>query len=230
VPGGEGELRLVGDPASVIVDWLVSTRVDTVGELCASWGEPLLGKCSRCGVVGEVWAHRQLISFRFTGWDRQPAMQVGHTDGWCFGCAVLYAYLPLRTGGWFCTLGGVVTPFKRFDAGLRLLTPLSAGEAVIVPLSGRKHLVGVSLWGCVSTDGGVVSWGLGEAVFANQYYRMRQLGATSVDLLKLAPPVSVVRNNNVGLEVLQAEWDLLKGWRGTVFWNIVATVFQKTVV
>lgn len=180
------------DPVAVAYTRL-STNVDTPAKPVRE------GLCLRCGQAGDVIATRQVVSARFTDWDRQqPATLVADEHvGWCRACAWAYLCKENRTRAlWITpTNATVVSPPELKE---RLVEPVPADVAVSVPVGRRKHVLPHAGWGVVTTDTGAIAWGRAHANVLRLVRQVRDAGVSVTELDGAAPPFRVAVQPDAG--------------------------------
>jgi hypothetical protein len=132
------------------------------------------GVCAVTGASGPVWAAAGVVSDNFGDWDRCPyrhCLPTGFSDpvAWAFRnpAFVWQAHVLDPTG-----LRQVGPP----DLYATLSGPIGADRAVILPISGKKHVAPFAVWGAVNTDNDTVTWRGSDVVRLATVARLRALG------------------------------------------------------
>ena len=167
-----------------------------------------VGLCCRCGQTVPVQLIGSVVSAKFTGFDL-----LGAGDGLCQGCAWAFSTparrLVLSITATAATL--LDTP-SLFDS---LLRP-SGSSAIVVPLSGRKHVLPYAQWGTVRVDDINLTWQPSDVHRLRIVADLRLLGAPATSLPAAAPPARWLTSRHPSAwEAIDRQWRQLDPWRPT---------------
>ena len=167
-----------------------------------------VGVCCRCGQTVPVRSIGSVVSAKFTGFDL-----LGAGDGLCQGCAWAFSTparrLVLSITATAATL--LDTP-SLFDS---LLRP-SGSSAIVVPLSGRKHVLPYAQWGTVRVDDINLTWQPSDVHRLRIVADLRLLGAPAPSLPAAAPPARWLTSRHpTTWEAIDRQWRQLDPWRPT---------------
>jgi len=97
-----------------------------------------------------------------------------------------------------------------------LLLRVPLREALVVPLSGRKHLLPYAQWGTVRIDDINLTWSSGDITRLQIVASLRSRGLAATALSEPAPSWGWIRTQPDELRAAALrEWDALAPWRGT---------------
>lgn len=166
------------------------------------------GVCCRCGQTVPVQSMSSVVSAKFTGFDL-----LGAGDGLCQGCAWAFSTparrLVLSITATTATL--LDTP-SLFDS---LLRP-SGSSAIVVPLSGRKHVLPYAQWGTVRVDDINLTWQPSDVQRLRIVAELRLMGAPATSLPGSAPPARWLTSRHpTTWEAIDRQWRQLNPWRPT---------------
>lgn len=166
------------------------------------------GRCKRCGSVTRVVALDDVVSAKFTGFDQ---LQSG--DGLCAACTWSFASTTR-----LLTL--VITPTKArvLDTPSLyevLLAPVR--DAVVVPFSGRKHVLPSAHWGTVRVDDANLVWTSSDAERLRVVANLRTSGVPPAALHQPTLPWAWARQHLELIGTTQREWETIAPWRNTPY-------------
>lgn len=181
-----------------------------------------LGECRRCGAHGHLTPVASVVSAKFTGFD-----SLGHGDGLCHVCAWAYSASTRRlTLAISATAATVLDSVGLFD---QLLRP-TVSTALVVPLSGRKHVLPHAQWGTVRVDDINLVWRTSDITRLRTVAELRSRGVPPSTLEDPCPSWQWLRTQpEATWSATQQQWRSLTCWRATPYLQLVikATHHQK---
>lgn len=175
----------------------------------ATFSEGLpMGVCRRCGTHSTVTRITSVVSAKFTGFD-----SLGSGDGFCQACAWAYSAGTRRlTLAITATTATVLDSPTLFDHLLRL----TQATALVVPLSGRKHVLPHAQWGTVRVDDINLVWRTSDIERLRVVGDLRGRGVPTSSLEDPSPPWHWLRTQpDVTWSATQQQWRSLICWRAT---------------
>ena len=176
------------------------------------------GACARCRRPALLIPVGEVLSGRFTGWERW-ADPCGR--GVCPPCAWGYRNPALRRTPTCVTAAppGVAYPGAQELAAV-LAAPFRQDMALAVPLRpGRKHLLPGAAWGQITTGDAQLTWTRGDAARLVVMMRLRRAGFGSRMLAAPAPAFAVLRRLPPERQRgVLADWTELAAWRSRRPW------------
>lgn len=166
------------------------------------------GLCCRCGMSRRLVPTRSVVSAKFTGFDE---FQTG--QGLCISCAWAFSTAARRLTLNITPKGSTLldTP-SLYD---RLLRP-SHSAALVVPLSGRKHVLPYARWGTVRVDDINIVWRASDVGRLKLVAELRERGASAPTLAEPTPPWKWLSSQPRELwEATHRQWHELDPWRST---------------
>lgn len=164
--------------------------------------------CCRCGAHLEVTPLHRIVSAKFTGFDA-----LGPGDGLCQSCAWSFS-TPARR---LCLLITATTATVLDSPSLydQLLHPL-ASAAIVVPISGRKHVLPYAQWGTIRVDDINLTWRTRDTHRLHITAELRSRGVPATTLNDPAPPTRWLTTQPPETwEPTQRQWRELDPWRNT---------------
>ena len=168
------------------------------------------GVCVRCSATGPCVPVGDVVSLKFSGWDRLvssgPAV-------FCVACAWAHRLDGARTQPLLIRNGALTVLTPATLAGV-LDHPVGPDTAVTVPVGRRKHLLPAAAWGMVTTDGGSTPWTAVDAALARSVRELKSLGVFMSSIQRQDPPPSSfakVDGSNIGRALIL--WWSLGPWR-----------------
>lgn len=170
--------------------------------------ETRLGECRRCGTRDHLVPVSSVVSAKFTGFD-----SLGHGDGLCPICAWAYSATTRRlTLAISPSAAIVLDSVGLFD---QLLRP-TVSIALVVPLSGRKHVLPHAQWGTVRVDDINLVWRASDINRLRIVAELRSRGAPTSTLTDPCPSWRWLRTQpEATWTATQQQWRLLTCWRAT---------------
>ena len=167
-----------------------------------------VGVCCRCGQTVPVQSISSVVSAKFTGFDL-----LGAGDGLCRGCAWAFSTPARRLVlSITATAATLLDTASLFDS---LLRP-SGSSAIVVPLSGRKHVLPYAQWGTVRVDDINLTWQPSDVHRLRIVADLRLLGAPATSLPGSAPPARWLTSRHPSAwEAIDRQWRQLDAWRPT---------------
>ena len=190
--------------------WVAAGRPPAPGLPSAS----VVGCCARCGSSGALVEVRRVVSRSFTGRDHWT---LPGRAGLCSACTWAYQEPALRKRAHIIR-GRRQPGLHALDSPDGLLEVLArevdSQTAVILPRSGRKHLLPSAQWGRVLLDDIALPWSRADAARLTVLEEVRGFGASDADLRQSAPPWPLVQTAGPvqRLRLVQA-WEELRLWR-----------------
>ena len=164
--------------------------------------------CCRCGQRRPVTPLSRVVSAKFTGFDR---LTIG--DGLCVPCAWSFSS-PVRR----LTLAITETAAVVLDSAALydcLLHPAQRA-AVVVPISGRKHVLPYAQWGTIRVDDINLQWRPTDVHRLQITADLRRRGAPAPALAEHSPPHRWLRTQPTDTwEATHRQWRELEPWRPT---------------
>ena len=165
------------------------------------------GRCCRCGQMGLVAPTRSVISAKFTGFD-----QMGAGDGLCLSCAWSFSAPARRLILAISTSTAILLDTPGLFA--RLLRPATGSDCLVVPISGRKHVLPYARWGTVRVDDINLTWRASDVHRLHVLAELRARGAPSTSLSDPAPPSAwLTKQPRETWEATYRQWRELEPWR-----------------
>lgn len=167
-----------------------------------------VGVCCRCGTHSNVAPVTSVISAKFTGFDT-----LSNGDGFCPACAWAYSVATRRlTLAITATTSTVLDTPALFDH----LLCLTVSTALVVPLSGRKHVLPHAQWGTVRVDDINLVWRTSDIDRLRLVSDLRGRGAPASSLQDPNPPWQWLRTQpEATWSATQQQWRSLICWRAT---------------
>lgn len=167
-----------------------------------------LGRCRRCGSEDQVTPLSAVVSAKFTGFDQ---MRAG--DGLCAPCAWAFESKTRQ-------LTMAISPHQArvLDApALFEVLLLPVRDAVVVPITGRKHVLPYAQWGSARVDDANLAWTQADANRLRVVASLRSRGVPASTLHDPTPPWAWARRNLDLTTTTQREWDAIAPWRNTPY-------------
>lgn len=182
---------------------------------------PVAGRCGRCGEDGPTITSSRIISEKFTGFDAWPF----GTRRLCVACAWAYSGQPREQTALLIT----TTTLTKYSNGAELAPILTAGalpttHAAVVPSSRRRHILPITEWGHLATDGLAIAWDTTAAQRLTDLAWLRTtVGATWPKLADPVPPARLLAAQPADQwSRIVAAWASLQPWRTVpTLWDAV---------
>lgn len=168
-----------------------------------------LGRCCRCGQLRPVQPLHRFVSPKFNGWS-----ELRDGAGLCASCGWAFASVSKKDPMWISRKSAAAMTFEQIHD--HLLRPLE-GIALVVPLSGRKHLLPYAQWGTVRVDDINLPWRIGDMRRLQILNELRREGVPASALQETTPPWTWLRHRLHEAELRSEQWRQLQPWRGTPY-------------
>lgn len=182
------------------------------------------GECGRCRAWDDLVPAGKVVTRRYTGVDSWT----GTSRSLCPACVWSYRERDLIRRGRLV---------DRRDTSMRelsgealrevLAVPVGPDVAVVVPATGRKHVLQLARWGRVGLDEASLTWGPLDGALLEVLERMRSLGCTGPQVTEPAPPWRVLARLSIeDRSWVMREWGALDPWRRRRPWldlGLIAT-------
>lgn len=203
--------------------------LDPVSVAYSQYGQPLLpagnhaaGTCCRCGQHSPLLPVAAVVSAKFTGYDT-----LGPGQGFCQVCAWSHSATARKfTMGINRTTARVLDAAALFDA----LLAHDHSTAIVVPISGRKHVLPHAQWGTIRVDDINLAWRPPDTIRLQALADLRRRGAPTRALSEATPTWAWLKTQpKTTWSSTQQQWELLAPWRSTPYLALAmkATTAQK---
>ena len=181
----------------------VAYRQHAVGRAAST---QLLGWCCRCDRNARLVPTRAVVSAKFTGFDQLHA-----GEGLCTGCAWSFSQAARRM---VLSITPSTATLLDTPALFDCLLQPSGQAAVVVPISGRKHVLPYAQWGTIRVDDINLIWRASDVQRLRVVGELRTRGAPSAALREPTPPSRWLATQPTDTwEATYRQWRELDPWR-----------------
>lgn len=184
-------------------------------------------ECARCDRPDRLVSTGKVVSSSFCGFSTWSSP---NGPGLCACCTWLFRDAGARTQiQHVLTDPSRLRPLTRTQLRHVLSRPIGALESLVVPQSGRKHLLPEATWGLVTLDDAQIPWSQADADLLQIVATLRRRGAGEQALHGTTPPWALLRGlpaRDRG-EVMRL-WSNLDSWRqGRMLWLELAIIATR---
>lgn len=185
------------------------------------------GTCGACRAEQvTVVAAESVVSVNFTDWDRIDRGNLVVCDGcaWAVGEPAARTHFAVASAQEYGSSGFLSADW--LVARELLSAPLGVGQALSLPVGGRKHLLPFADWRFISTDWGLIRWGAPEVELLRAVMLLRAAGWSEAAIRAAEMPSSGVTAGAIAGAL--PSWVLLRRWRGSPALQVSLRVSRPT--